>query len=174
MSKFVSSFTLAEVTAAERTSARALGTSSRPGLQLVIKAASTITPAASRQLIVLFMYRYIRNFNYFRDFKDFNCRFLSSFCSCFSFSVQGLGQGLEPRAWAGGFAEGFSPRAWTGVFAGGLGRGFCRGLGQGFLPRAWAVGFRRGLEPRGFCRGFRQGLAPRVFAEGLAGVLQVI
>ena len=146
MSKFVSSFTLAEVTAAERTSARALGTSSRPGLQLVIKAASTITPAASRQLIVLFMYRYIRNFNYssgisiilqdfkdFSDFKDFKCRFLSSFCS---FSVQGLGRRLC-RGLAGGLAEGFSPRAWAG--------GFCRGL----EPGAWAGGLGRGLG-RGF------------------------
>ena len=130
MSKFVSSFTLAEVTAAERTSARALGTSSRPGLQLVIKAASTITPAASRQLIVLFMYRYIRNFNYssgisiilqdfkdFSDFKDFKCRFLSSFCS---FSVQGLSRGLGPGVFAEGFCRGLEPGVWAEGFAEGL------------------------------------------------------
>ena len=160
MSKFVSSFTLAEVTAAERTSARALGTSSRPGLQLVIKAASTITPAASRQLIVLFMYRYIRNFNYsseisiilqdfkdFRDFKEFNCRFLSSFCSL---SVQGLGQGLGPGVFAGGLGRGLEPR----VFAGGLAEGFRRRLG----PRVFAGGLSRGLG-RGFRRGLGRGFA---------------
>lgn len=134
MSKFVSSFTLAEVTAAERTSARALGTSSRPGLQLVIKAASTITPAASRQLIVLFMYRYIRNFNYSSGIsiilQDFN--YSSGFQRFQRFQLQILkfvlflffSSGLEPRV-----MPRLGPRAWAEGFAGGL----SRGLG----PRAW-------------------------------------